>query len=254
MSPSRDHRGQQDSGCSQATLDWLQRASISPEVMQLQPDYSAVIVVAEGLTPGSPDDDSDALLRDAEEFAQATLAGQEPHELKQVAAWRDAFRAFGAKPQRTRPSVEALLRRASAGLPRIDRLTDVYNAISVRHLIPVGGEDLDQYHGPASLVRAIGDEPFDTTSDGQPVTDHPAPGEVVWRDDSGVTCRCWNWRQCTRTRITGATVNGMFILDGLAVLGADGLTTAATALTSHLETFNPGAHITWRHLRRTPGN
>jgi B3/4 domain-containing protein len=56
--------------------------------------------------------------------------------------WRLPYQAFGAKPKRTRPSVEALLRRVEGGLPRIDRLTDIYNAISVRHLLPVGGEDL----------------------------------------------------------------------------------------------------------------
>ena len=100
--------------------------------------------------------------------------------------------------------MEALLRRVEGGLPRIDRLTDIYNAISVKHLLPVGGEDLGEYRGPARLVRAAGDEPFDTVRDGQPVTEHPEPGEVVWRDDAGVTCRCWNWRQCVRTRITGA--------------------------------------------------
>jgi hypothetical protein len=46
-----------------------------------------------------------------------------------------AYRAFGAKPRRTRNSIEALLRRADAGLPRVNRLTDIDNAISVKHLI-----------------------------------------------------------------------------------------------------------------------
>ena len=115
-----------------------------------------------------------------------------------MAAWRAAYQAFGAKPKRTRPSVEALLRRVEAGLPRIDRITDIYNAISVRHLLPVGGEDLTRYRGSARLARAAGDEPFDTVREGEPVTGHPEPGEVIWRDDDGVTCRCWNWRQCVR--------------------------------------------------------
>jgi DNA/RNA-binding domain of Phe-tRNA-synthetase-like protein len=48
-------------------------------------------------------------------------------------------------------------------------------------------------------VRATGAEPFDTTKDGQPANDPPLAGEVVWADDLGVTCRRWNWRQCTRT-------------------------------------------------------
>ena len=77
------------------------------------------------------------------------LAGRAAADLGPVAAWRLAYQAFGAKPKRTRPSVEALLRRVEAGLPRIDRLTDIYNAISVRNLLPVGGEDLAMYRGPA---------------------------------------------------------------------------------------------------------
>jgi DNA/RNA-binding domain of Phe-tRNA-synthetase-like protein len=165
-----------------------------------------------------------------------------------VAAWRRAYQAFGAKPKRTRPSVEALLRRVEAGLPRIDRLTDIYNAISVSHLLPAGGEDLARYRGPARLTRAAGDEPFDTMRDGQPVTEHPEPGEVIWRDDDGVTCRCWNWRQCVRTRITGDTTRAMFILDGLPELGPDGLAAAGQDLAGRLTAFNPGARLAWRRI------
>ena len=83
---------------------------------------------------------------------------EEPH----IASWRTAYRAFGAKPQRTRNSLEALLRRAPAGLPRVNRLTDLYNAISVIHQIPLGGEDLARYAGPPRLVRATGEESFTT--------------------------------------------------------------------------------------------
>jgi DNA/RNA-binding domain of Phe-tRNA-synthetase-like protein len=142
--------------------------------------------------------------------------------------------------------VEALLRRVEGGLPRIDRLTDIYNAMSVKHLLPIGGEDLGEYRGPARLVRAVGDEPFDTIRDGQPVTDHPEPGEVVWRDDAGVTCRCWNWRQCVRTRITGATVRAVFILDGLAALGDGELLAAGQDLAGQLAVFHPAVRLSWR--------
>src|SRR5262249_62256993 len=123
--------------------------------------------------------------------------------------------AFGAKPQRTRPSVEALLRRVDGGLPRIDRITDAYNAASIACLLPVGGEDLARYDGPARLVRAAGDEAFDTSADGQPVVERPEPGEVVWRDDRGATCRRWNWRQCRRHRVKAATPSAKFRPDGL---------------------------------------
>jgi DNA/RNA-binding domain of Phe-tRNA-synthetase-like protein len=231
---------------SPAATSWLNLAVIDEPVTDLRPDYAALIIVAEGLQPGPSDQATEALLTEAESSARATLAGRTAAELEPVAAWRDAYQAFGAKPKRTRPSVEALLRRVEAGLPRIDRLTDIYNAMSVKHLLPIGGENLDEYLGPARLVRAAGDEPFDTVRNGQPVTEHPEPGEVVWRDDVGVTCRCWNWRQCVRTRITGATVNAVFILDGLAVLGQDGLLAAGQDLAGQLTMLHPGARLSWR--------
>ena len=187
---------------SESARAFLAAAVVAPEVFELRPDYRVLVMAAEGLEPGPPDQVSDELLARAETRARTALDGRAPEDVPQVADWRDAYRAFGAKPQRTRPSVEALLRRLDAGLPRIDRLTDAYNAVSIANLVPVGGEDLDRYQGPARLVRAAGDEDFGTTAHGEPATEHPRPGEVIWRDDAGVTCRQWNWRQCTRTRIT----------------------------------------------------
>jgi DNA/RNA-binding domain of Phe-tRNA-synthetase-like protein len=230
--------------------DWLDQTFIDPAVTELRPDYTAVIIVGQGLRPGPGDAASDALLAAAEAEARKALAGGGIADLKPVVAWQEAYRAFGAKPKRTRPSVEALLRRVEAGLPRVDRLTDVYNAMSVRHLLPVGGEDLDRYSGPARLVRASGNEPFDTISDGQPVVGHPEAGEVIWRDDAGVTCRAWNWRQCVRTRITGSTTRAIFILDGLGELGADALEAARRDLCEQLADLNPDARLTWRQVGR----
>ena len=132
---------------SQSARAFLTAATVAPEVLELRPDYRVLLLAAENLEPGPPDQASDELLTRAETRARAALDGHAPEDVPQVADWRDAYRAFGAKPQRTRPSVEALLRRLDAGLPRIDRLTDAYNAVSIAHLVPVGGEDLGQYQG-----------------------------------------------------------------------------------------------------------
>ena len=245
---------------SESARAFLAAAVVAPEVFELRPDYCVLVMAAEGLEPGPPDQVSDELLARAETRARTALDGRAPEDVPQVADWRDAYRAFGAKPQRTRPSVEALLRRLDAGLPRIDRLTDAYNAVSIANLVPVGGEDLDRYQGPARLVRAAGDEDFGTIAHGEPAIEHPRPGEVIWRDDAGVTCRQWNWRQCTRTRITTATTNAVFIIDGLAALGRDGLTAAGNDLASSLIRLSPQAAIASRLItagqphpsRRTP--
>lgn len=163
-----------------------------------------------------------------------------------MAAWREAYRAFGAKPQRTRNSLEALLRRIDTGLPRVNRLTDVYNAVSVQHQIPLGGEDLSGYVGAPHLVRATGDEPFEVISGGAPALEHPKPGEVIWRDDAGVTCRRWNWRQGPRTQLTAETTDALFILDSLAPVTHSDLTAAADALVGHLAEFSPNLRTSRR--------
>lgn len=223
-----------------STLEqFLAGAHVEPAVFALRPDYRALLVAVDGLVPGPADEASDALLDAAQAAARGALRGRPVEELPHVAAWRDAYRAFGAKPQRTRNSLEALLRRTETGLPRVNRLTDLYNAVSVLHQIPLGGEDLTGYSGPPRLVRATGQEPFDTVADGQTVIEHPEPGEVVWCDDAGVTCRRWNWRQARRTALGDATTAALFILDALDPLTDQALTTIADDLIAHLARLGP---------------
>jgi DNA/RNA-binding domain of Phe-tRNA-synthetase-like protein len=224
----------------------LQGAYVGGEVFALRPDYRALLLTVEGLVNGPSDQASDALLRTAEAAARKALSGRPVEQLPHVAAWREAYRAFGAKPQRTRNSLEALLRRASSGLPRVNRLTDVYNSISVLHQIPLGGEDLAHYDGGARLIRATGAEPFDTVVDGVAVIEQPEPGEVVWCDDAGVTCRRWNWRQARRTQLTGDTSVALFILDALDPMTDEALQAAADDLVAHLMRLGPDVRVVRR--------
>ena len=234
--------------------EWLVTARVEAAVLDLRPDYRALLLSADGLRGGESDPVSERLLTSAEATARRLLDGRPPEQLPELAAWREAYRSFGAKPQRTRPSVEALLRRLDqGGLPRIDRITDVYNAVSIAHLLPLGGEDRAAYVGRPRLVRADGDEPFDTTAGGEAAVEHPAAGEVVWRDDAGVTCRRWNWRQCSRTRITTGTRSALFILDALDPISDQALLAAAEALTDALLQLSPDATVQQRLVARRAG-
>jgi len=229
---------------------FLAECSVDEAVFELRPDYRVVLIAADGLVPGPSDAASDALLAEAESYAARSLQNQGPEELPNVSAWRDAYRAFGSKPQRTRNSLEALLRRVSDGLPRINRLTDIYNAVSVKHLLPLGGEDLARYVGPARLIRSAGNESFDTISGGEVIIEHPDAGEVVWRDDAGVTCRRWNWRQCRRTQLTDETTSAIFILDALDPMSTDELQAAADDLIAHLLGLGPDVVLAQRLIAR----
>ena len=84
--------------------------------------------------------------------------------------------------------------------------------------------------------------------DGQPVNDPPAPGEVVWADDLGVTCRRWNWRQGTRTRLTEHSTSALFLLERLEPLPLDALDAAGDALVDAIRARTPDAAVTRRRL------
>lgn len=213
-------------------------ATIDPAVLSLQPGYASAIVVADAVGNEPSDAETDALLAAAEAGLRArrlARAADDPH----LAAWRAAFSAFGAKPSRYPSSAEALASRVLKGgeLPRVNRLVDLYNAVSVRHLIPVGGEDADRLEGRPRLTVAHGDERFD--GDDGP----PRPGEIVWRDDAGVTCRRWNWRQGRRTALTEATTRALFIFDRLEPLPLAALDAAVDELAATLQRWWPQSRL-----------
>ena len=222
--------------------------TVSDDVRALAPGLTHVAIEAHGLVNGPSNEAGSALLDDAARRLAARLDGRAPHEDSHMAAWRQVYTAFGSKPSRTRNSAEALAKRAlsDAGLPRINLLVDLYNAVSVAHLIPVGGEDIDRIEGDMRLIRATGEEDFVTVAGGAETVEHPDTGEVVWRDDMGVTCRRWNWRQGPRTRLTEETTSGVFLLESLAPMPVAEVAAAAAELAGLLAEFSPGADIAVR--------
>ncbi|MET3932751.1 phenylalanine--tRNA ligase beta subunit-related protein [Arthrobacter sp. OAP107] len=232
--------------------EFLNGAGVDDAVFSLRPDYRAVLLAVDGIVPGPSDPVSDTLLQAAEASAREALGAQPVEDLPHVAAWREAYRSFGAKPQRTRNSLEALLRRAASGLPRVNRLTDLYNAVSVLHQVPLGGEDLAGYAGAARLLRAAGTEAFDTAAGGAEVIEHPDPGEVVWCDDAGVTCRRWNWRQGRRTQLREDTTTALFILDALQPMTDEALDGAADDLAARLAGLGPDVRTARRRIAPAP--
>jgi len=76
-------------------------------------------------------------------------------------------------------------------------------------------------------------------ADGVAVTEDPDPGEVVWCDDAGVTCRRWNWRQARRTQLREGTSTALFILDALDPVTGEELHAAAADLLARLARLGP---------------
>jgi DNA/RNA-binding domain of Phe-tRNA-synthetase-like protein len=131
-----------------------------------------------------------------------------------IAVWREAYKKFKS-PRENRASIEALIRRIFNGKPvgNINPLVDIYNYISLKYLLPCGGEDLDAVKGDIRLARAAGDELFMPL--GSTVNEPPAEGEVIYRDDQGAICRCWNWREADRTKLTEGTTKAFLCIESV---------------------------------------
>jgi len=216
--------------------------SIDPAVFALAPGFRAMSIVVEATSITRPEIARDALKRACQQVINDDVAWADAH----LAAWAEVFKAFGAKAKRTPCSAEALRKRVlrDGELPAIDPVVDLYNAISIRYALPVGGENIAAYSGEPRLVIADGSERFDTVKEGEVVYESPEPGEVIWRDDEGVTCRRWNWRQGVRTRLDASARQMWFILESLPAMPLTALQQASDDLVSGLQQMMPGAQIT----------
>jgi DNA/RNA-binding domain of Phe-tRNA-synthetase-like protein len=214
---------------------------VDAAVLRVRPDFQAIhlfVTAPEAPIAGNA-------CRRLEEACRLVIDGGPSWAEAHLTDWADAYTRFGAKPNRTPCSAQALRRRVLKGgtLPTINPVVDVYNAISLRYAVPVGGENLTAYVGIPRLTIADGSEAFDTTANGAPVIERPLPGEVVWRDEVGITCRRWNWRQGTRTRLNGDERVMWFVLEALAGMPRDALQEAGRGLAEDLGDILPSASI-----------
>ncbi|MDW8846611.1 B3/4 domain-containing protein [Erwinia sp. MMLR14_017] len=216
--------------------------SIAPSIADIAPGFRALSIVVEAAPVTHPEVGSQALMKACGSVKTGEPAWADAH----LESWAEVFRKFGAKPKRTPCSAEALRKRIlrDGNMAGIDPVVDLYNAISIAYAVPVGGENMAAYSGAPRLVVAEGNEVFDTMKEGQPSHESPEPGEVVWRDDMGVTCRRWNWRQGVRTRLSAQDKQMWFILESLPEMPLAKLIEAGEKLTEGLEAMMPGSVIT----------
>ena len=137
---------------------------------------------------------------------------EKPQDHPHIKAWRLAFGKVGLSPAKYQSSIESLLRRALKGgpFPRVNPIVDLYNAMSLEYLVPIGGHDLTPLDGSLFLGFAEGGEPFTPMDGGEPET--AEKGEVVYKDDKDVLTRRWVWRQSNKDKVTPQT-KSIFIPD-----------------------------------------
>lgn len=191
----------------------MKKFIIEDDFWELFPNAKIGIITCNGIDNTIKDENQyKDILSQGEKEALNHLPNEEFSSNEVIKVWRDAFKKFKTK-KGARSSIEALLKRVSTGkgLGTINPLVDIYNSISLKYAMPCGGEDMDKFIGDIRLTKATGDESFITL--GSDKSEPPYEGEIVYKDDEGAICRCWNWRESVRTMLTKDTKNAFLCIE-----------------------------------------
>jgi DNA/RNA-binding domain of Phe-tRNA-synthetase-like protein len=127
------------------------------------------VLVLEGVTVRETDEALGAEVARSCEDLRARYAGSKSAEVPGAADARTLYKALGLDPTKTRPSNEALLRRALKGeaLYRINTLVDALNLSSLRLQLPFGLYDLAKVTPPVALRKGRPGESYEGIRKGE---------------------------------------------------------------------------------------
>ena len=179
---------------------------------ELFPDAKLGVLLIKNIKYSSDLPEVVELLRESNEMAKEHLPLDDFSKNEIIAEWREAYQKF-KKKKGARCSIEALLKRVEKGneVGPINTLVDIYNSASLRFGIPAGAEDIDSFVGDMRLTVTEGGDEFYLIAGEE--NDPTVPGELCYLDDVGAVCRCLNWRDGERTRITEETVDAFLIME-----------------------------------------
>jgi lysyl-tRNA synthetase class 2 len=225
--------------------------AISEQILKKYPKLNIGIVAAKGIDNTGRNKEIDKLLKEVEDYIQLNFTPSDLAKHDLISPWRTVYSEFGAKPSKYHSSIEAMMRRILKGsrVPAINKIVDLYNYLSLKHLIPMGSDDIDKVDGDILLAFADGSERFKPL--GTPdITENPDKGEVVYKDNSKILCRRWNWRDCDETKLTEKSKNVVLYVEGLPPVTKKKLTEVCKELADLIKTFC-GGEVKYHILNKT---
>jgi DNA/RNA-binding domain of Phe-tRNA-synthetase-like protein len=215
------------------------KLQISTEILNRYPDLRIGVVVADGVVNNSYAGNLETRCRQVlGDFSNRFRTLDALEKNKNILAWRDIYRSFGANPKKKTPTAEAFLSRVvkSNFVPHISPAVDSYLITEAFHCLPIGGYDMSRISGDITLRFSSGKEQFQGigSSDFEP-TDS---GEVLYADSARVLTRRWNYKDCDYAKITPETKQLVLFVEGpLAVIPDDAISQTVDAMASNLREF-----------------
>ena len=195
--------------------------SVQKELFDILPDLTIGMIVAMDVDNPHPSREIETLLSQAIEEMKRGFIVDKAQEHPRIKPWRTAFSKLSISGSKFPSSIESMVRRILKGdpFPRINPLVDLYNSVSLRYLVPMGGHDLNTIQGNIYLKFAEGWEPFTPMGGGETMI--VPKGELVYRDDQEVLTRNWVWRQCEKDKASEGTKNIFIPIDVLGEVGRE---------------------------------
>lgn len=217
---------------------------VTDEIFERFPHTAIGIIVISNITNFASNDRTNKLLAEQESRIRSSLQKESFTELSTFQNWRKAYREFGVKPSDGKSSVENLYRLVLSGrdIRRVSVLVDLYNYVSLKYTLPVGGEDLDKCVGDIKLcVAGEGESPVVLLGDDKEAA--PNKGEVIYKDSISAICRRWNWREADRTKLTEQTKNCILVIEGIAQEESSNVSDALGELGELVKAENGGEQV-----------
>lgn len=212
-----------------------------PTILQRYSGLAGGVILASGLQNGATPTELAQHYTREQEVIKQRLGDTPLSDLPQLAAWRAAFREFSVDPTQYRSAAEALLRRLTkkGDIPSINTLVDIGNLVGIRYALPVAVFDTKAMKGALTVHFADGTERF--TPLGESAVEHPAPGEVVFSDETGlVAARRWCWRQSDESAARENTTAAIITVEAHHTTATADVTKSVADLLDLLTTFSGG--------------
>ena len=219
---------------------------VEPSVFQTLKGVCFAVVKASGIDNTQKIPEIDMLLQKSIDSCEVCFENKSVKQSDEIGCYRDAFRAMNINPNKYICSIEALLTRISKkkGLPSINPIVDLGNAISLKYKVPIGAHDLNSSEEDFYVRNTqTGDFfiPF-----GQTESESLEIGEIVYATGHSVRTRRWIWRQSEQGKIIDSTNSVLFPIDGFEYSNKKHLLSAQEELATLLrQYFNCNVQVGW---------
>ena len=187
---------------------------VEEKVFEALPTACFGVVVARGIDNRSVDPRPQALLQQSIAVIEEKFAAAKAKEAAEIVLYREAFQKLGMNPNKFMSSIEAIASRIEKkkGFPSINPVVDLGNAMSIKYLLPMGAHDIDAASGDIQVRFSRQGDQF--TPFGETAAEILEAGELIYSAGERVKTRRWIWRQSEEGKVTEASRNVFFPIDG----------------------------------------